>query len=111
MKESEKKIFERLENLYCEMDSAWEKIASLYGFICNGCDENCCESEFYHHTLIENKYLLKGFKQLPTPQIILATKRAKKVCTKRDIAAKKQESIRIMCPLNQDGKCIFQKEC
>ncbi|MBF0301488.1 MAG: hypothetical protein HQK73_00475 [Desulfamplus sp.] len=107
MKDAEKQIFERLSNLYTKMDRAWDKTASLYGFKCNGCDENCCETEFYHHTLVEKAYLLKAFDKLPVPAVIAAKKRAQKVCTKRDIAAKKGESIRVMCPLNQDGKCIL----
>ncbi len=109
MNDKEKEIFVRLEKLYSKMDIAWNKIALLYGFECNGCNENCCETEFYHHTLVEKNYLLKGFKQLSAPSIIFAKKWAKKVCTKRDLAAKKGESIRIICPLNLDGKCILYK--
>jgi len=109
MKDTEKQIFERLEHLYSEMDRAWETTASLYGFKCNGCDENCCETEFHHHTLIEKAYLIKGFNQLPPPAAVGVKKRTKKVQTKRNIAAKKGESIRIMCPLNQGGKCILYK--
>ncbi|MGD9731800.1 MAG: hypothetical protein AB7U45_06430 [Desulfamplus sp.] len=104
-----KQIFTQLENLYDKMDAAWNETASLYGFECSGCDENCCETEFYHHTLVEKAYLLKGLNQLPAPTVIAAKKRAKKVCTKRDIGAKKGITIRIMCPLNQEGRCILYK--
>ncbi|MBF0259829.1 MAG: hypothetical protein HQK62_13525 [Desulfamplus sp.] len=91
------------------MDTAWDKTASLYGFQCNGCDESCCETEFYHHTLIEKTYLLHGLSQMPPPAVIAAKKRAQKVCTKRNIATKKGGNIRVMCPLNQDGKCIIYR--
>jgi len=107
MKKMAKKIFDRLENLYQTMDRAWEKAALYYGFQCSGCNENCCETEFYHHTLIEKDYLLHGFNKLSLPLSIAAIKRAKKVCTKREIAIKNREQIRIMCPLNQEGKCIL----
>ncbi|MBF0242642.1 MAG: hypothetical protein HQK64_09235 [Desulfamplus sp.] len=109
MNNRQKEIFKQLENLYLEMDRAWEQVAILYGFQCNGCDENCCETEFFHHTFVEKDYLLKGFNELLPPQIIAAKKRAKKVSTKRAIASKKGESIRIMCPLNQEQKCIIYK--
>ena len=46
------------------MDKAWNKIADLYGFQCNGCEDNCCRSLFFHHTYIEKSYLLHGFNQL-----------------------------------------------
>lgn len=109
MKEMEKKIFDRLERLYHEMDSAWDKAASHYGFQCNGCDDNCCETEFYHHTFIEKAYLLHGFSQLPLPITIAARRVAQKVCTKRGIAAKKGEQIRIMCPLNHEARCTLYR--
>jgi Fe-S-cluster containining protein len=109
MQERQKEIFKQLENLYLEMDRAWEAVAILYGFQCNGCDENCCETEFFHHTLVEKAYLLKGVNELLPPKIIAAKKRAKKVVTKRAIASKRGESIRIMCPLNEEQKCIIYK--
>lgn len=109
MQKMEQNIFGRIEQLYRLMDNQWDKTALLYGFECNGCDDNCCETEFYHHTLIEKAYLIHGFNQLPLPSVILAKKRAQKVCTKSNIAAKKGVVIRIMCPLNQEGKCILYK--
>ncbi len=107
MKETRTKLFHSLSHLYQEMDRSWENTASQYGFQCNGCSENCCETEFYHHTFIEKAYLLHGFKQLPGPAMVSAAKRAKKVCTKRNIASRKGKSIRIICPLNLEGKCIL----
>lgn len=107
MREIEKKLFNRLNSLYQEMDSTWKSTASEYDFQCNGCSENCCETEFYHHTYIEKSYLLHGFSKLPRPAMVGAAKRAQKVCTKRNIAAAKEENLRIMCPLNLKGKCIL----
>lgn len=109
MKEMVNKIFERLEKLYHAMDTAWDRAALSYGFRCNGCDENCCETEFYHHTSIEKAYLLHGFNQLPLPLAIASKKRAQKVVTKRNIAAKKGGQIRIMCPLNLEERCSLYR--
>ncbi len=107
MRETEKEIFLQLKELYQDMDDTWNSTASQYGFQCDGCSENCCETKFYHHTYVEKSYLLNGFKKLPRPAMVSAAKRAKKVCSKRNIAAQKGILIRIMCPLNLEGKCIL----
>lgn len=107
MRKTEPPFFDSLKSLYYEMDTLWDSTANQYGFRCNGCDENCCETEFYHHTHIEKAYFLEGFKKLPRAMVVKVSKRAKKVDTKRRIADKKGERIRIMCPVNVDGKCIL----
>ena len=87
------------------MDTAWNKTASMYGFKCTGCSDNCCESEFYHHTYIEKDFILYGFKKMPDSFVKLAMEKAEQVCKTRHEAASKGRSIRIMCPLNTDGLC------
>ncbi|SLM28835.1 conserved hypothetical protein [Desulfamplus magnetovallimortis] len=100
-------FFNRLRQIYDDMDTEWQNKAAQYGFKCNGCKENCCESEFYHHTFIEKAYLIKGFKTMPLPSRIKTQKRAGKVLKKRDAAAKKGESSKVMCPLNIEEKCMI----
>ncbi len=89
------------------MDTLWNRTADQYGFQCNGCEDNCCETEFYHHTHIEKAYFLHGFNRLQRPVIVMSSKKAKKVNAKRHLAAKKKERLRIMCPVNIDGKCTL----
>lgn len=108
--------FSSITQLYHDMDKAWEKIAALYSFECNGCRDNCCQSLFFHHTYIEKDYFLSGFRQLDPQareQILL---NAQKYCEKTfdgpedELYANgplKVESKKIMCPVNQDGKCLL----
>ena len=89
------------------MDQAYQKAACSYEFVCNGCDDNCCETRFFHHTYIEFGYLLKGLHQLsPKKQEQVITK-AQKVCDKTQELLKQQKSVRLMCPLNEDQKCLI----
>ncbi|MBF0200502.1 MAG: hypothetical protein HQK66_04145 [Desulfamplus sp.] len=104
---TEKNLLDTLKSLYRKMDSAWEEAASIYGFQCSGCSENCCETQFYHHTFIERAYLLYGLSRLPSPAVVKALKRGELVNKKIKLASKRGESIRIMCPLNLDEKCII----
>ena len=54
----------RLARLYDEMDRAYAAVAGRYGFFCRGCDDNCCRSRFYHHTVAEYLYIGEGFRGL-----------------------------------------------
>jgi len=96
-----------LANIYEQMDQSYLKAASSYDFVCNGCDENCCETRFFHHTYIEFGYLLKGFNQLTQQKKDIITERAKQVCDKTQKLLKQQKSIRLMCPLNEDQRCLL----
>lgn len=90
-------LLERLSHIYAEMDRAYRQTADLNGFECHGCDDNCCRSLFYHYTLIECLYLVKGVLGLPLDR-------------QRDIMHQAVLLIdgnqRKMCPLNADGKCL-----
>lgn len=100
-------FFKRLSTLYANMDRAWTAAAGHYGFHCQGCVDNCCETEFYHHTHMEKHYLLAGMKTLDpeTAEKILA--RAATACQQRDHARRAGEAIRVMCPLNAEGLCLL----
>lgn len=105
MKQNHKEHFNLITGLYADMDATWNETASKYGFKCTGCLENCCESEFYHHTYIEKNFLLSGFLLLPGSNINTALEKAQAECLKRETASKVGKTIRIMCPLNIEGLC------
>lgn len=98
-------FFKRLTALYARMDEAWKTAAAHYGFVCRGCPENCCETEFYHHTHIERNYLLSGLATLALPMVETIQAKAVDVCKARAATEVTGEPLRVMCPLNSDGLC------
>lgn len=102
-------FFKRLETLYAQMDTAWEKAAAHYGFVCRGCANSCCATEFYHYTYIEIHYLLKGVETLKAPMIKTIREKAKAACTAIAEAKATGQPVRVMCPLNNNGLCRLYK--
>lgn len=98
-------FLERLKTLYAEMDAAYAAAADRYGFHCDGCTENCCLTRFHHHTHLEYRCLEQGFLQLPPEE--RERIRARAEAARRDTAAAEKASvlIRVMCPLNEGGRC------
>lgn len=94
-----------LKRLYMEMDGAYTEAASAHGFECPGCEDNCCETEFYHHTLIEYLYIKEGFEALPESVRQTAGEKAASACARR-AAATGGRPVRVMCPLNANGRCL-----
>ena len=100
-------LLNRLKKLFGEMDMAYAAVADGYGFHCTGCADNCCLTRFYHHTLLEHLYLMQGVATL-APDIRQAVfKQARWVKEQMDDADCRAETSRIMCPLNQDARCIL----
>jgi len=98
---------ETLSNLYQLMDDTWNRIAEAYQFKCNGCKDNCCQSLFFHHTHIEKAYLRYGFEQLkPDTQKDILNK-TKYYCRETFPVSGEIKSLKIMCPLNEKGRCIL----
>jgi Fe-S-cluster containining protein len=99
--------FKALKTLYASMDKTWDKIATGYHFHCNGCEDNCCKSLFFHHTHIEKAYLIHGFNGLDqdTKEKILI--RAKNYCSKTFPKGSEINALKIICPLNEDGLCLL----
>lgn len=91
-------FFDRLSRIYADMDRAYRQTADFYNFECHGCDDNCCRSLFYHHTLIECLYLAKGALELPCHLNEDVIRRAKILLDKDQ---------RGMCPLNAEEKCLI----
>ncbi|SMC52384.1 Putative zinc-or iron-chelating domain-containing protein [Desulfocicer vacuolatum DSM 3385] len=99
--------FSSLILLYEKMDAAWNETAEKYGFTCNGCSDNCCETLFFHHTHLEKAYLRQGFKRLPLSRRKEMKKKARHVIQTMAGAEEKKEALRIMCPANEKGRCTL----
>ncbi len=101
------RFFGELAALYSDMDMAFERTAAYYGFVCHGCADNCCLTLFYHHTYVEYGYLISGFHQLPPDRQNEIRQRAERVAGQSQAAASQGLTPRIMCALNEHGKCLL----
>ena len=104
-KHDHRQLLKRLENLLGEMESAYEAVAEQYGFRCKGCEDNCCLTRFHHHTLLEVLYLANGVDSLNPADRLKLTAQAASVEQRAVEAGQRGMSVRLMCPLNQDGRC------
>ncbi len=100
-------LLKRLEVLLDEMDRAYAVVADQYGFRCNGCVDNCCLTRFHHHTLLEYLYLMEGMRTLRSGIRLALRELALAVITRMVDSERRGESIRIMCPLNRDERCML----
>ncbi len=100
-------FLKQLKAIYASMDLKYIEAAAYYGFNCTGCEDNCCLTRFYHHTVLEYLYLLEGFHNLDPEEQTEIKDRALKVKRKSIEADKKGKPVRRMCPLNSGGKCIL----
>ena len=100
-------LLNRLEALFREMDRAYAAVADQYGFRCNGCADNCCLTRFSHHTLAEYLYLVEGLRSLESGVRQAVQKQALAVEAGMAAADRRDEPIRIMCPLNRDEQCML----
>ena len=89
------------------MDKAWDVVAAGYGFKCSGCMDNCCTSFFFHHTFIEKAYLLSGLKTLTSGTQKEILSRAETYCNRTFSTGSEAASLRIMCPVNEEGRCLL----
>jgi len=94
----------KVDDVFKRMDQSYRQTAAELGFVCAGCEENCCRTLFHHHTLIEYLYLREGLSTLPTELHRLAVQRAAEVLERTDTA--QDRAVKRMCPLNIDGRCI-----
>lgn len=98
-----------LSDLFCEMDAAYEKVAAQAAFLCRGCDDNCCETRFHHHTLLEVFFLLQGFRDLPQGAGEKIRSLARDRCREMEAHDAKKTDIpfRGLCPLNDGTFCLL----
>lgn len=100
-------LLKRLETLFGEMNRAYTAVAGQYGFVCNGCADNCCLTRFYHHTLLEYLYLVEGLRTLESDARHAIYEKALTVSAAMEDADRQGEALRIMCPLNRNERCTL----
>lgn len=95
--------------LFAGMDNAYDAVAARLGFNCRGCQDNCCRSLFFHHTLVEYFWLQSGFALLTDAQRDRIRRRAARVMVQPIESAGQaaDEGRRPMCPLNIDDRCCL----
>jgi len=101
--------FDRLQNIFAEMDRKYGIAAQSYGFQCRGCEDNCCQTRFYHHTYLEYLLIRKGFDHLDSSDRSAIRVKAEEVCRQTESADDKGVPLRLMCPLNIDGMCTLYR--
>ncbi len=100
-------FFNRLRQLFSDMDEEYRHASEYYGFDCRGCDDNCCMTLFFHHTYLEFFYLMEGVNALPPDDRESLFERAETAHRKTLEMEQKKISVRLMCPLNVEGLCIL----
>ncbi len=100
-------FFSRLQTIFAQMDCKYDIVAESYGFRCGGCADNCCLTRFYHHTHLEFRYVCMGFDKLDPSDRRMMLDRAAEVCRQAEAADEKGLPVRLMCPLNQTGRCAI----
>lgn len=100
-------IARQVAQLYREMEETYDEIATELDFTCIGCDDNCCDSYFVHHTYIEWVYLWEGLKSLTGERLEQVVERARNYVRKCEQAWLRGERPNILCPLNEEGLCLL----
>lgn len=99
-------FLQRLEAIFASMDDRYAAVAGQYGFHCMGCEENCCFTLFYHHTLLECLYLYSGYIRLENDVGRALWQSAYLFNHRQQLASDRQnQRFRRMCPLNIHGQC------
>lgn len=98
-------LLDPLRDLFQDMDESYDTVAGKYGFVCTGCTENCCLTRFHHHTLLEYLYLMEGIRKLGMEDRQAIRQRALTADRQLTDADRKGRALRVMCPLNVDGRC------
>ncbi len=96
-----------IATIYEEMESDYDVVARALKFSCDGCPDNCCDSYFLHHTYSEWAYLWQGFRaesEEKQRQIIECSEQYILDCQKAEVEGERPQ---VMCPLNEDGRCIL----
>ncbi len=96
-----------LAQVFGDMDRGYAQVSTDAGFICRGCDDNCCRSLFYHHTLAEHRLLMDGFNRLPPEVGGRIRQRASVLAEAHRRDSEPADTLKRMCPLNEDGRCIL----
>jgi len=99
-------FLDELTKIFISIDEEYKNAQELYdNFSCEGCEDNCCTTVFNHYTLIEDFIVSEGLGLLEPEQLEEAIKRAYAYCAEMSKNRGNIESLKIMCPLNFEGKC------
>ncbi len=98
---------ESIRQIYEEMERGYDQVASQLQFSCDGCPDNCCDSYFQHHTFVEWGYLWLGFRQLSETRQAEILERSHLYNTACEQVLARNERPQVMCPLNENGRCIL----
>ena len=98
---------DRLVAIFKAMDDGYAKAAGRHGFICSGCADNCCQSRFYHHTLLEYMSVYRGYSRLADQERQRADTRAVAYCRQHAEADAAGTRVKAWCPLNEKGRCLI----
>lgn len=97
----------RVIALFQQMDRAYSDTARNLGFVCNGCKDNCCMTRFFHHTLLEYLFLKDGLGGLAPEVLVEVRSRARSVVKQTAAMEGGDDPVKIMCPLNEAGRCML----
>lgn len=101
--------FSPLVQLYHDMDKTWDQVAQQYGFQCNGCEDNCCLSLFFHHTHAEASFLEFGLQTLPSKDrkhvLTLSRDYCRQTFSETAENQNQPASQKIPCPLLKTDRC------
>jgi hypothetical protein len=100
-----KMISRQMAELYKDMEEAYDKVAVQLDFTCTGCNDNCCDSYFLHHTYTEWAYLWEGLNALPEEKRERFIEKAQEYILASEKMLAEEKRPNIMCPLNEDGLC------
>ncbi len=98
---------DRMAAVFARMDGDYAATAGYYGFVCDGCEENCCRTHFRHHTLVEYAYLQQGFAGLEHSLRREIRARAHVYHKAQHAAESRDTPFRHWCPLNREGRCLL----
>ncbi|WP_300667222.1 YkgJ family cysteine cluster protein [Desulfoluna sp.] len=97
----------RIALLFKKMDRSYAEASEAGEFSCTGCQENCCLSLFYHHTLLELLYLREGLNSLSEETLNTVTFRAQEAVPRLHRRAEDETLEKIPCPLMEEGQCLL----
>jgi Fe-S-cluster containining protein len=102
-------LAKKLADLYARMEKEYDQVAGELSFTCEGCPDNCCDSFFLHHTLIEWAYLWQGLQELTPDRLEEIRGRARKYLADCTGSLAAGERPQVMCPLNDKGLCSLYR--
>ncbi len=100
------KLSREVASIYQAMEAEYDIVAKAIKFSCDGCPDNCCDSYFQHHTYTEWAYLFQGFYAQSKEKQQEVVERSKRYILECATAEAKGERPQVMCPLNEEGRCI-----